>query len=187
MACGYCRTCNSFGGFPSNPSRPSSTYSSSRRTSIKAGDQRSIAVAETAERTARVRTSRRQRFVIASVGAGLRRFWPARGARRGRGGVAARIGDFVSGGFRREGIGTPRWRQAGPTDASRPVPCSKGSRCTNLWDFVGQRGGGANRFRVCDTQNVIRWEEVPTLETLLSRMCHPMMAVDKPLEILKAR
>jgi len=45
--------------------------------------------------------------------------------------------------------------------ASRPVPCSKGSRCTNLRDFLGQRGGAANRFRVCDTQNVI-WRETAT-------------------------
>ena len=102
---GYWRTCKSLGDFPSNPSRPSSTYSSSRRTSIKDGDHRSMAVAETAERTARGRTSRRQRFVVASVGAGLRRFWPARGARPERADVGTRIGDFVSGGFRREGIG----------------------------------------------------------------------------------
>src|SRR4051794_3492390 len=99
---------NSLGDFPSNPSRPSSTYSSSRRTSIKDGDHRSIAVAETAERTARGRTSRRQRLIVAPVAAGLRRFWPARGPRPERLDVVTRIGDFVLGGFRREGIGTPR-------------------------------------------------------------------------------
>ena len=120
---GYWRTRRSLRDFPSNPSRPSSTYSSSRRTSIKDGDHRSMAVAETAERTARGRTSRRQRFVVASVGAGLRRFWPARGARRERGDVAARIGDFVSGGFRREGMGTPEiGDRPAQLTASRPVP-----------------------------------------------------------------
>jgi hypothetical protein len=82
-------------------------YSSSRRTSIKDGDHRSIAVAETAERTARGRTSRRQRFVVASVGAGLRRFLPGRGARPERADVGARADDFVSGDFRREGMGAP--------------------------------------------------------------------------------
>jgi hypothetical protein len=105
---GYWRTCSSPGDFPSSPSRPSFTYSSSRRTSIKDGDHRSMEVAETAERTARGRTSRRQRFVVAPVGAELRRFWPARGARPGRGDVVTRIADFLSGGFRREGMGTPK-------------------------------------------------------------------------------
>ena len=38
---GYWRICNSLGDFPSNLSRPSSTYSSSRRASIKDGDHRS--------------------------------------------------------------------------------------------------------------------------------------------------
>ena len=175
------------GGVPSNSSRPSSAYNSSSRTSIKDGDHRSKAVAETADRTARGLTSRRQRFVVASVGAGPRRFRPARGAGPERADAGERMGDFVSGDFRREGMGAPGIGDTPPhLTASRPVPCSKGSRCTNLRDFFGQRGGGANRFRVCDTQNVIRWEEVPTLETLPFRMCHPMMAVDKSLEILKA-
>ena len=159
---GYWRICNSLGDFPSNLSRPSSTYSSSRRVSIKDGDHRSRVVAETAERTARGRTSRRQRFVVASVGAGLRRFWPPRGARPERADVGARADDLVSGDFRREGMGAPGIGDTPPhLTASRPVPCSQGSRCTNLRDFVERRGGGANRFRVCDTQNVIRWEEVP--------------------------
>src|SRR4051794_37418738 len=106
-AAGYWRTCNSLGDFPSNPLRPSSTYNSSSRTSIKDGDHRIIAVADTAERTTRGRTSRRQRFVIAFVGVARRRFSPARGARPARADVGARAGDFLSGGFRRDGMGAP--------------------------------------------------------------------------------
>ena len=111
------------------------------------------AVAETAERTARGRTSRRQRFVVASVGAGLRRFWPARGARPERADVGARMGDFVSGDFRREGMGAPGIGDSpAQLTASRPVPCSD---CV----FRGGNRDERTRFRTTfgygDTQNVI--------------------------------
>ena len=150
---GYWRICNSPDDFPSKPSRPSSTYSSSRRTAIKDGDHRSMAVAETAERTARGRTSRRQRFVVASVGAWLRRFWPARGARPERADVGARADDFVSGDYRREGMGAPGiGDRSGSTDCFTasaipwtPEPCEFGA----LFDCTRAR---ARRFRVCDTR-----------------------------------
>jgi hypothetical protein len=120
---GYWRICNSLGDFPSTPSRPSSTYSSSRRTSSKDGDQRKLAVTETAERTARGRTSRRQRFVAASVGVGLCGFRLGRGARPERADVGARAGDAVSGRFRREGMGAPgNGDTPPPLTASRPMP-----------------------------------------------------------------
>src|SRR6185295_786657 len=134
---GYWRTCRSPVDFPSNPSRPSSTYSSSRRTSIKDGDHRSIAVAETAERTARGRTSRRQRFVLAAVGAGLCRLRPRRGARPERADVGARAGDFVSGGFRREGMGLLGLATSpAQLTASRPVPSIGRLNLANSRDFL---------------------------------------------------
>ena len=50
------------------------------------------------------------------------------------------MGDFVSGDFRREGMGAPGIGDSPPQlTASRPVPSSQGSRCTNLRDFFGQR------------------------------------------------
>jgi hypothetical protein len=135
-ACGYWRICNSVGDFPSNSSRPSSTYSSSRRTSIKDDDHRSKAVAETADRRTRGRTSRRQRFVVASIGAGPRRFRRARGAGPERADAGERMGDFVSGDVRREGMGALGIGDTPPhLTASRPVPCSQGSRCTNYGNF----------------------------------------------------
>src|SRR4051794_21397105 len=100
-ACGYWRSCSSFDVLPSNSSRPSSTYNSSMRTFINDGDHRSEAVAETAERTVRGRTSRRQRFVVASVGTRLCRVsGRAEGPARADGG--ARLDDVVLGDFRRE-------------------------------------------------------------------------------------
>ena len=66
------------------------------------------------------------------------------------------MGDFVSGDFRREGMGAPGIGDTPPhLTASRPVPSSKGSRCTNLRDFLGQRGGGSEqvsgmRYPECD-------------------------------------
>lgn len=153
---GYWRICNSLGDFPSNPSRPSSTYSSSRRTFIKDGDHRSMAVAETAERTARGRTSRRQRFVLASVGEVLRRFVPSRGAGPERADAGERMGDFVSGDFRREGMGAPGIGDTPPhLTASRPVPALPPWSCASSWAFSRRIWNESNRFRVFDTQNVI--------------------------------
>ena len=94
-------------------------------------------MAETAERTVRGRTSRRQRFVVASVGAGLRRFVPGRGAGPERADVGARIGDFVSGDFRREGMGAPGIGDSpAHLTASRPVPSFRRPYPANLRVFL---------------------------------------------------
>jgi hypothetical protein len=115
-----------------------------------------MAVAETAERTARERTSRRQRFVVASVGAGLRWFWPGRGVRPGRADVGARAGDFVSGGFRREGMGAPGiGDRSGSTDcftASAILSAPKSSEFAGLFASTRDK---ARRFGYAIPGNVI--------------------------------
>ena len=155
---GYWRTCNSPGDFPSSPSRPSFTYSSSRRTSIKDGDHRSIAVAETAERTARGRTSRRQRFVAASPDPMLRRFAFSRGL--GFESSDAGLPDDLRGSdFRREVI----WNSVGWRDRSRMVYFTANAilrslHCANSRQFLGESSKRAAQDWVLKTQNVIRRE-----------------------------
>ena len=114
-------------------------------------------MAETAERTVRGRTSRRQRFVVASVGAEPRRFLPGRAAGPERADVGTRRSDFVSGDFRREGMGAPREFDDSPAQltASRPVP-SFGRPChANSRAFFRSAANKGRTFRVCATQNVI--------------------------------
>jgi hypothetical protein len=125
-----------------------------------------MAVAETAERTARGRTSRRQRFVLASVGEVLRRFVPSRGAGPERADAGERVGGFVSGDFRREGIGAPgAGREAGEVfrftaSAITSTPLPLGIAAFRTW-----RRGPRIRIRVGDTRKRNRRERPPLEKT----------------------
>lgn len=110
-------------------------------------------MAETADRTLRGRTSRRQRFVVASVGEVPRRFVPRRGAGPERADVGARVGDIVSGDFRREGMGAPGVGDSpAHLTASRPVPFFGRGYHANLRLFARSAAGEGYAFWVCDTR-----------------------------------
>ena len=154
--CGYWPVRSLRGALPSSSSKSSSTYSSSRSTSIRAGDQPRAFVAETAERTSRGRTSRRQGFVFASVGVGLRRFVFARAAGPETR-PAPRSDDLAAGDFRREGIGAPRVDGSpAALTASRSVSFVQGTFAVGKCGFPARPVRRGYRFRVCHTQNVIR-------------------------------
>ena len=66
------------------------------------------------------------------------------------------MGDFVSGDFRREGMGAPGIGDSpAHLTASRPVPSFGCPYLANSRVFLRSTATRARRFRVCDTQNVI--------------------------------
>ncbi len=150
MACGYRRFCNSRGRLPSTSSRLPSTYSSSNRSSSKAGDQGRDSVATTAERRICGRTSRRQRLVVARLPPLFVRFASERTA------VETSVGAGVAGDFRWTGMWSfPRNGGVRRLPSSQPVPSFRVSTCTRLRQFVAHARVSARQHRVSRTQNVI--------------------------------